>query len=67
MGFQSSRRLDNQAIEILLTCENGPRARFVRQPPANPSDLILDITDELPDGRRLERHLVFEKQASVKR
>jgi hypothetical protein len=67
MGFQSSRRLDNRAIEILLTCENGLRARFVRQLTADPSDLILDITDVLPDGRRFERHMFFEKQSSTKR
>jgi len=66
MGFQSSRRLGSRAIEILLTCENRLRARFVRQLTANRSDLILDITDELPDGRRFQRHLVFEKQNSTK-
>jgi hypothetical protein len=65
-GFQSSRRLDNQAIEILLICEKGPRARFVRELAPSPNDLLLNITDELPDGRRLERRLVLERQVSQK-
>jgi hypothetical protein len=67
MGFQSSRRLDNRAIEISLNCQNGPKARIVRQMAPNVFDLILDITAEFPDGRRLGRHLVFEKQNSTKR
>src|SRR5712691_4323192 len=66
MGFQSSRRLDNRAIEISLNCQNGPNARIVRQMAPNAFDLILDITAQLPDGRRFERHLVFEKQNSTK-
>ena len=66
IGFQSSRRLGNRAIEVLVMCEGGRRTRFVRQLPANPSDLILNITTELPDGHRFERRLIFEKQASVK-
>src|SRR5438093_10762742 len=35
-GFQSSRRIDKRAVEILLTCETGSHARFVRQVPSNP-------------------------------
>jgi hypothetical protein len=65
-SFQSSRRLDNGAVEILLTCGNGNYARFVRPAPPNARELILDVTDELPDGRRFLRHLVFEKQGSAK-
>ena len=63
---QSSRRLDNEAVEILLTCEKGIHARLVRPAPPNPRELFLNITDELPDGRRFERHLVLEKQRSEK-
>ena len=61
-SFQSSRRLDHDAVEILLKCENKLSARFIRRPLQNPREMFLDITDELPDGRRLERHLVLERQ-----
>ena len=63
-SFQSSRRLGDGAVEILLTCDKGTHARFVRPTPTNSRELILDVTDELPDGRRFGRHLVFEKQRS---
>jgi hypothetical protein len=29
---------------------------------AQPKELILDITEQHSDGRRVERHLVLEKQ-----
>jgi hypothetical protein len=66
-GFQSSRRLDNQAVEIVLECEKMSKVRFIRRLSRNSSDLIIDITDDLPEGRRFERHLILEKQSSIKR
>jgi len=66
-GAQSSRRLDEWTVELVLKCGSGQSARFVRRiVPDHPHDLILDVTDILPDGRRLERHLVLEKQAREK-
>jgi len=65
-AFQSSRRLGEGVIEIVLACRTGIHARFVRQVSTNPHELLLNITDEAQDGRRLERHLVFEKQDSEK-
>ena len=34
----------------------------MRRLPPEPSELILDITEHLSDGRRFERRLVLEKQ-----
>jgi len=35
---------------------------LTRRLPPEPSELILDITEHLSDGRRFERRLVLEKQ-----
>jgi len=61
-GTQSSRRVDGRTVEILRQCTSGERVRFVRRSGAQPKDLILDITEHHPDGRRLERRLVLEKE-----
>jgi hypothetical protein len=61
-GTQSSRRVDARTVEILRKCSTGESNRFVRRLGAQPKELILDITERHRDGRRFERHLVFEKQ-----
>jgi hypothetical protein len=61
-GTQSSRRLDARTVEILRTCASGEWIRFVRRLSAQGKELILDITEQHPDGRRVERRLVLEKQ-----
>ena len=61
-GTQSSRRVDGRTVEILRHCASGESNRLVRRLAAQPNELILDITEQHPDGRRFERHLVFEKQ-----
>ena len=61
-GTQSSRRVDNRTVEILRTCASGEWTRFVRRLAAQPKELVLDITEQQPDGRRVERRLVLEKQ-----
>jgi len=61
-GTQSSRRLDARTVEILRTCASGEWTRFVRRLSAQGKELILDITEQHPDGRRVERRLVLEKQ-----
>jgi hypothetical protein len=61
-GTQSSRRVDSQTVELLRKCASGESTRFVRRLAEHPKDLILDITEQHPDGRRFQRHLVLEKQ-----
>jgi len=61
-GTQPSRRVDKTTVEIVRKCNSGTRSRFIRRLATQPKELILDITEELTDGRRLERHLVLEKQ-----
>jgi len=61
-GTQSSRRLDSQTVEIVRTCASGERTRFIRRLFTQPKELVLEITEQQPDGRRFERRLVLEKQ-----
>ena len=61
-GTQSSRRVDSLTVEILQTCAGGQWTRFVRRIPAGSRELFLDVTEQMPDGRRFERRLVFEKR-----
>jgi hypothetical protein len=61
-GIQSSRRVDSRTVEILRKCAGGAWTRFVRRLTAQPKELVLQITEQQPDGRRFERRLVLEKQ-----
>lgn len=61
-GTQSSRRLDSQTVEIVRTCAGGEWTRFIRRLSAQSKDLVLEISEQQPDGRRFERRLVLEKQ-----
>jgi hypothetical protein len=61
-GTQSSRQVDKTTVEMVRNCNSGTRSRIVRRFAAQPKELILDITKQLPDSRRLERHLVLDKQ-----
>lgn len=63
-GTQSSRQLDRQTVQILRTCASGEWIRFVRRLSATPNELVLEVTDHQSGGRRLEQHLVLEKQSS---
>jgi hypothetical protein len=65
-GSQSSRRVDSQTVEILRKCASGEWTRFVRRSAAQSKELVLEITEQHPDGRRFERRLVLEKQALEK-
>ena len=60
-GTQSSRRLDSRTVEILRNCGSGESMRFVRRL-TQPKELVLEITEQRPDGSRLERRLVLEKK-----
>ncbi len=59
-GTQSSRRVDNQTVEILRTC--GGWIGRVRRPGAEAKELIIEITEQESGGRRFERRLLLEKQ-----
>jgi hypothetical protein len=61
-GTQSSRRVDSRTVEIFRDCASGEWTRCIRRSGAQPNELILEITDQHPDGRRFERRLVLEKQ-----
>lgn len=61
-GTESSRRVDSRTVEILRNCASGAWTRFVRRLAGQPTELILDITEQQLDGRHFERHLVLEKQ-----
>ncbi len=61
-GTQSSRRVDSRTVEILHKCSSGESTLFVRRLAVHTKELMLDITEQNPDGRRFERRLVLEKQ-----
>jgi hypothetical protein len=61
-GTQSSRRLDSQTVEVLRTCGSGERMRLIRRLSTKPNQLVLEIAEQQPDGRRLERRLLLKKQ-----
>ena len=61
-GTQSSRRVDNRTVEIMNKCANGEWTRFVRRLAGQSKELTLEITEQHPDGRRLERRLTLEKK-----
>jgi hypothetical protein len=62
-GTQSSRRVDNETVEIMRRCAGGEWIRFVRRS-ARQTEILLEITEQHSDGRRFERRLVLEKQSS---
>ena len=61
-GTQSSRRVDSQTVEILRTCAGGVWTRYIRRLSPRPKELVLEITEQQPSGRRVERRVVLEKQ-----
>jgi hypothetical protein len=65
LGSQSSRRLDEAAVEILRRCNAGGwTIRFVRRVSARAPELVLEITEQQDGGRRFEHRLVLERQKS---
>ena len=61
-GTQSSRRLDSRTVEILNECAGGQSTRVIRRSGERPNELVLEITDQYPDGRHYERRLVLERR-----
>ena len=60
-GTQSSRRIDSQTTEILRNCGTGAWIRFVRRTVSR-DQLILEISEQRADGRRVDHRLIFERQ-----
>ena len=61
-GTQLSRRIDGGTVEILRQCGAGEWTKLVRRMSAKPNELVLELTEQHPDGRRVERRLILEKQ-----
>jgi hypothetical protein len=59
-GTQSSQRLDSRTVEVLRTCASGGWTRFVRRFNAH-GELVLEITAQQPDGRRVAQRFVLER------
>lgn len=59
-GTQSSRRLDNQTVEILRKCGSGAWTKFIRR--FVNDHLVLETSEQRADGRHFDRRLVFDKQ-----
>ena len=49
-------------MEIARNCNSGIQSRIVRRLATQPKDLILDVTEQLPNRRSLVSRLVLEKQ-----
>ena len=64
-GIQWSRRLDAQTVEIFRSCTAGGSTRFIRRLSTQTEELVLEITEQKPDGRRFESRLVLEKQTGA--
>jgi len=61
-GIQSSRHVDSRTVEVLRMCASGAWLRWVRRSAMQSKELVLEITEQSSDGRRIERRLVLEKQ-----
>lgn len=61
-GTQSSRRLDDRTVEIQRECSKGEYSQLIRRTTVEPGVLVLEITEQHPNGRRSKRRLVMEKQ-----
>jgi hypothetical protein len=57
--------VDGRTVEILRSCASGARTRIVRRLAAQPKEMVLEITEQQPDGRRFERWLELEKQSGA--
>ena len=53
---------DTSTAEILLRCGRDQWTKFARRTSTKPNELVLEITEQHPDGRRFERRLALEKQ-----
>ena len=61
-GIQSSRRADERTVEIMRMCASGGWMRLIRRVSVKAKELVLEITEQTADGRRLDRRLTLQKQ-----
>ena len=61
-GIQASRRVDGGTVEILRMCASGAWVRLIRRSALPAKELLLEITEQRSDGRRVERRLILEKR-----
>ena len=61
-GIQSSHRLNDRTVEVLRMCASGAWLRWVRRSVVQSKELVLDVTEQISDGRLIERRLVLEKR-----
>ncbi len=61
-GIQSSRHVNSQTVEILRMCSSGEWMRYVRRSVPQAKELVLEITEQRLNGRRVERRLVLTKR-----
>src|SRR3954447_499384 len=61
-GIQSSRRQDERTVEIVRMCSSGGWMRLLWRTAAKPNELLLEITEQAADGRRVDRRLTLERQ-----
>ena len=66
-GTQSSRRLDERTVEFTTKCANGLWGHFLHRLLPDAHDLIFDMTEGEPNGLRIQRQLILEKQALERR
>ena len=63
-GIQLSRRADERTVEIVRMCTSGGWMRLLRRASATANELVLEITEQSADGRRVDRRLTLERQRS---
>ena len=61
-GIQAARRVDGRTVEVLRMCVSGAWLRWVRRSVVREKELVLEVTEQSSDGRRIERRLVLEKR-----
>jgi hypothetical protein len=61
-GTQLSWRLDHWTVEVFRTCGSGGWNRLLRHISAKADELVLDIAEQLADGRRINQRFTFDKQ-----
>lgn len=65
-GIQSSRRVNRTTVEILRKCAGGQSISLICRTSTRADELILEVTEQQPDGRHVERRLVLERQAEMR-
>jgi hypothetical protein len=61
-GTQSSRRADEQTVEIVRMCASGGWMRLLRRASAKTNEFVLEITEQSADGQRFDCRLTLERK-----